>query len=116
MVNNILKYTVFGKFSIVLLLLQFSCATIQEAEEQQAVRAVPKNPSVVSQLDSAGTSRIKSAIQSTPSSILSNSIEYRSGVWSIGISQTEADSLKISKELYDKYVSIVEELNSDSIK
>lgn len=98
------------KKSIILLFLLASCATIQEAEEVQS-SYITKAPAIAGQLDSVQTSRVRSIIQSSPSTILSNSIVCRSGEWSIDLSVSEADSLGVSKELYKEYEKKVQELN-----
>lgn len=105
-----------NKYLLFLPLLLSSCATIQEAEEQQPIKSMARIPAITNQLDSAQMSKIKSAIQSSSNTILSNNLVYHSGEWSLSLSESEADSLGVSKDLYSSYVKTVNGLNQSHMK
>ena len=90
-----------------------SCATIHEAEEHLGPENLINEPNIAVQLDSTQASRIKSAIQSSPTTLLSNNMMYRGGKWSLCITADEADSLGVTKHLYHSFKMKIQALNSD---
>ena len=98
--------------TVSLVLLLCSCAAIHEAEVQQAVEPIVKEPVIACQLDSVQTSRLKSEIQASPPNLLANSLIYNNGKWAMGITSVEADSLGVPKALYSKYEVLVQKLNT----
>ena len=87
-----------------------SCASIKEADLQTAEKSLPE-PSLISISDSVRIRQIKSAIQSSPEALLSNSIAYEDGLWSLSLSREGADSLGVPENLYQHYLEKLESLN-----
>ena len=70
-------------------------------------------PKVAAVIDSSRIKSINAFIQSDVESILANSIESVNGEYLLSLSEEDADIMGVDGDLFRRYLSLVQQLNSE---